>query len=75
MDTSQQYPNGNPLSLIPGLTLLPGQFRATGSLAEMPQTEPNKMEPPAWGMPDTVQDKQHPTVRSLSRIISITRYP
>lgn len=44
---------------MPGLALLPGQFGAPG-LAEIPPNEPNKIDPPAWGMPDAVQDKQHP---------------
>lgn len=63
MNTQQPFPtNGNtPLSLMP-LTLLPGQF---GDLTEIPQNEQNKIDPPAWGMPDAVQDKQHP-VRFLS---------
>ncbi|KAL6268769.1 hypothetical protein P5V15_001894 [Pogonomyrmex californicus] len=63
VDTQQPFPaNGNAaaLSLMPGLALLPGQFGAPG-LAEIPQNEPNKIDPPAWGMPDAVQDKQHPT--------------
>lgn len=62
MDTQQPFPaNGNAatLSLIPGLTLLPGQYGAPG-LAEIPPNEPNKIEPPAWTMSDAVQDKQHP---------------
>lgn len=65
VDTQQPFPNGNAaaLSLMPGLALLPGQFGAPG-LAEIPPNEPNKMDPPAWGLPDTVQDKQHPAVRS-----------
>jgi len=44
---------------MPGLTLLPGQFGAPG-LAEIPSSEQNKIDPPAWGIPDAVQDKQHP---------------
>ncbi|KMQ87999.1 ankyrin repeat domain-containing protein 17 [Lasius niger] len=62
VDTQQPFPaNGNTaaLSLMPGLTLLPGQFGTPG-LAEIPPNEPNKIDPPAWGMPDAVQDKQHP---------------
>lgn len=62
VDTQQPFPaNGNAatLSLMPGLALLPGQF-APG-LAEIPSNEPNKIDPPAWGLPDAVQDKQHPT--------------
>lgn len=61
VDTQQPFPaNGNAatLSLMPGLALLPGQF-APG-LAEIPSNEPNKIDPPAWGLPDAVQDKQHP---------------
>lgn len=61
MDTQQPYPaNGNTaaLSLMPNLALLPGQFGTPG-LAEIPPNEPNKIDPPAWGMPDAVQDKQH----------------
>jgi len=59
---TQPFPaNGNTLSLIPALTLLPGQF---GDMTEIPQNEQNKIDPPAWGMPDAVQDKQHP-VKSL----------
>ncbi|XP_070515069.1 ankyrin repeat domain-containing protein 17 isoform X3 [Cardiocondyla obscurior] len=56
---TQSFPtNGNtPLSLMP-LTLLPGQgFGA--ELAEIPPNEQNKIDPPAWGMHDAVQDKQH----------------
>jgi hypothetical protein len=44
---------------MPGLALLPGQFGAPG-LAEIPSSEQNKIDPPAWGIPDAVQDKQHP---------------
>lgn len=67
MDTQQPFPaNGNAatLSLMP-LTLLPGQFGAPG-LTEIPPNEPNKIDPPAWGMPDAVQDK-HP-VRSFCSV-------
>ncbi|XP_066594349.1 ankyrin repeat and KH domain-containing protein 1 isoform X2 [Prorops nasuta] len=61
VDAQQQFPNGNAaaLSLMPGLTLLPGQFGAPG-LAEIPPNEPAKMDGPGWGIPDPVQDKQHP---------------
>lgn len=61
VDAQQPFPNGSAatLSLMPGLTLLPGQFGAPG-LAEMPPTEPTKLDAPSWGIPDAVQDKQHP---------------
>ena len=45
--------------MMPGLTILPGQFGAP-NLTEIQSNETGKMEPPAWGMPDTMQDKQHP---------------
>lgn len=67
VDTQQQpFPNGSAttLSLMPGLTLLPGQF-GTPTLTEIPPNEANKMDPPAWGIPDTVQDKQHPVCYKL----------
>lgn len=49
--------------MIPGLTLLPGQFGNAPSLAELPlPNDTIKMEGPAWNVPDpTGQDKkQHP---------------
>lgn len=72
MNTQQPFPtNGNtPLSLMPpALTLLPPQYGAS-DLAEIPSNEQNKIDPPAWGMPDAVQDKQHP-VRSLFPVRSL----
>ncbi|XP_033224897.1 ankyrin repeat domain-containing protein 17-like isoform X3 [Belonocnema kinseyi] len=64
LDNQQQFPNGNAaaISLMPGLAILPGQFGAP-NLSEIQPNETGKMEqPPSWGMPDPVQDKQqqHP---------------
>lgn len=64
LDNQQQFPNGNAaaISLMPGLAILPGQFGAP-NLSEIQSSETGKMEqPPSWGMPDPVQDKQqqHP---------------
>lgn len=65
MNTQQPFPtNGNtPLSLMP-LALISGQY-GPSELAEIPPNEQNKLDPPAWGMPDAVPDKQH-QVRLLS---------
>ena len=73
MDNQQPFPNGNAatLSLMPGLALLPGQFGAAG-LPEMPPNESAKMEPPTWGMPDPVQDKQHPVNISILKIVYLS---
>lgn len=45
--------------MMPGLAMMPGQFSAP-NLPEIQQNEPSKLEAPAWGIPDSVQDKQHP---------------
>ncbi|TGZ57880.1 Ankyrin repeat domain-containing protein 17 [Temnothorax longispinosus] len=60
VNTQQPFPtNGNaPLSLMP-MALIAGQYGAS-EMTEIPPNEQNKIDPPAWGMPDAVQDKQHP---------------
>ncbi|XP_071573914.1 ankyrin repeat and KH domain-containing protein 1 isoform X4 [Temnothorax nylanderi] len=60
VNTQQPYPtNGNaPLSLMP-MALIAGQYGAS-EMTEIPPNEQNKIDPPAWGMSDAVQDKQHP---------------
>ena len=63
LENQQQFPNGSAgtITLMPGLTMLPGQFPQ--NLSEIQPNETGKMEQPSsWGMPDSVQDKQqqHP---------------
>lgn len=69
MENPQAFPNGSAtgLSLMPGLTLLPGQFGNASALPEIPPpNETAKIEAPAWGMPDpTSQDKHHPVRKSI----------
>lgn len=66
MENPQAFPNGSAagLSLIPGLTLMPGQYGNAPAIPELPpQNENAKMETPAWGMPDpNGQEKHHPVI-------------
>lgn len=44
---------------MPNLSMLPGQYTSSG-ISEIQPNESAKMESPAWGISDSVQDKQHP---------------
>lgn len=61
LDNQQQFPNGNTaaVSLMPNLSMLPGQYTSSG-ISEIQPNESAKMESPAWGISESVQDKQHP---------------
>lgn len=69
MDSQQGFPNGSTaaLAMIPGLTIMPGQYPPT--LSDM-QPQNDKIDVPGWGLPDpTVHDKKQHPVNNLNFFI------